>query len=374
MKDYYQRLGVKPDAGSDELKKAYRQLSKKYHPDMYGGSHSHAEDVFKEIQEAYQTLSDESKRSFYDYQLELYRNPPAGTTYTTTNTPYYQYRRANNRPYRPAPPQKVNVFKSVTVWVALGVGVIWMVLMFMYYVNNEGKGGMDYATGFSPVSSQEQMRKQRLMKKYDQVGAFEQGIAWAYKAGTYVLIDTSGKELSKKYDWAGSYNEQVAVVKKGDLYGYVGNAGEALTELKYEFAEAVHDGIAIVQTKSVYYILHFEGKLKSIELPGVKAVGTYAEGLLPVQMANSDKWGYINAAGDGVILPNYWDVTEFKNDLAGVKDTTSHLWGYINPKGKLMIPYLYEKITVFKNGKARVKRNNKTFIIDNTNRCVADCD
>ena len=371
MKDYYQRLGVKPDATADELKKAYRQLSKKYHPDMHGGSHSHAEDVFKEILEAYQTLSDDGKRSFYDYQLELYRNPPAGTSYTAGNTPYSQYQRANNRPYRSSPPQ-VNTFKPITIWVALGLGVVWMV--FMYYLNNEGKGGMDYATNFSPVSSQEQLRKQRLLKKYDQVQAFENGIAWAYKAGLSVLIDTSGKELSEKYDWVNSYSEQVAVVKKGDLYGYVGNAGEALTPLKYEFAESVNDGIAIVQAKRIYYILHFEGKFKSIELPGVKAVGTYSEGLLPIQMANTNKWGYINAAGDGVIMPSYWDVTEFKSDLAGVKDTTSHLWGYINPKGKLVIPYLYEKVTIFKDGKARVKRNNKSFIIDSINRCVADCD
>ena len=62
MKDYYQILGIAKGASKEEVKKAYRKLAHKYHPDKKGGD----EAKFKEVNEAYQTLSDDSKRSQYD--------------------------------------------------------------------------------------------------------------------------------------------------------------------------------------------------------------------------------------------------------------------------------------------------------------------
>ena len=61
-KNYYDILGVNKNATQDDIKKAYRNLSKKYHPDKNGGDDS----KFKEINEAYDTLGDETKRSQYD--------------------------------------------------------------------------------------------------------------------------------------------------------------------------------------------------------------------------------------------------------------------------------------------------------------------
>lgn len=63
-KDYYDVLGVSKTASDDEIRKAYRTLAKKYHPDV--SSDDNAEEKFKEVQEAYETLSDEGKRSNYD--------------------------------------------------------------------------------------------------------------------------------------------------------------------------------------------------------------------------------------------------------------------------------------------------------------------
>ena len=63
-RDLYDVLGVSKDASQDEIKKAYRRLSKKYHPDL--NSASDAESKFKEVADAYETLSDKSKRSQYD--------------------------------------------------------------------------------------------------------------------------------------------------------------------------------------------------------------------------------------------------------------------------------------------------------------------
>ena len=64
-RDYYEVLGVKKDASADEIKKAYRTLAKKYHPDMNPGD-KEAEVKFKEANEAYDVLSDADKRAKYD--------------------------------------------------------------------------------------------------------------------------------------------------------------------------------------------------------------------------------------------------------------------------------------------------------------------
>src|SRR5258706_7455443 len=63
--DYYETLGVARKANADEIRKAYRKLARKFHPDLNPGDKS-SEDRFKNVQEAYDILSDSKKRQMYD--------------------------------------------------------------------------------------------------------------------------------------------------------------------------------------------------------------------------------------------------------------------------------------------------------------------
>jgi curved DNA-binding protein len=72
-KDYYQTLGVSRNASADEIRKAYRKLAMKYHPDR-NPDDKQAEERFKEINEAYQVLNDSQKRAHYDRVGSAYSN------------------------------------------------------------------------------------------------------------------------------------------------------------------------------------------------------------------------------------------------------------------------------------------------------------
>ena len=76
--DFYQTLGVERNATTDDLKKAYRKLAVKYHPDKNPGDKA-AEEKFKEVSLAYETLSDTEKRRQYDqFGHDAYTNNQRG--------------------------------------------------------------------------------------------------------------------------------------------------------------------------------------------------------------------------------------------------------------------------------------------------------
>ena len=94
QKDYYGTLGVERSSKPEQIRKAYRRLARKHHPDLNPGNKS-AEEKFKQIQEAYEVLSDEKKRQIYD-QYGFYSDnlPPGGygaTPPTSAGAPGFDF-------------------------------------------------------------------------------------------------------------------------------------------------------------------------------------------------------------------------------------------------------------------------------------------
>lgn len=100
-KDYYRTLGVSKEATEEEIKKAYRRLALKYHPDK--NSDANAEEKFKEIGSAYEVLSDKKKRDIYDRYGEEGLRPGGlsngGSSRTTTTFTSYGYGNTDGRAF-----------------------------------------------------------------------------------------------------------------------------------------------------------------------------------------------------------------------------------------------------------------------------------
>lgn len=96
--DYYSELGISPNASQDDIKKAYRTLAKKYHPDI--NKESGIENKFKRITEAYETLSDPQKRKKYDaarvYSSSVYYSNTVSSFYSNLNSFFRQNSTAVN--------------------------------------------------------------------------------------------------------------------------------------------------------------------------------------------------------------------------------------------------------------------------------------
>lgn len=96
--DYYRTLGVQKDATDDEIKKAYRRLALKFHPDK--NSDTNAEEKFKEIGRAYEILSDKSKRDIYDRHGHEGLRPGGGSSSSRSTTTFsYGYGNSEGRAY-----------------------------------------------------------------------------------------------------------------------------------------------------------------------------------------------------------------------------------------------------------------------------------
>ena len=113
LKNYYKTLGVDILASGEDIKKAYRALARKYHPDL-NRDEPECEQIFKEINEAYETLRNKDKRAAYDIQLKYYVANP-----TKTCSPAPEYAEPMVREYKTKLMQLIIIFCCVLIVAAI---------------------------------------------------------------------------------------------------------------------------------------------------------------------------------------------------------------------------------------------------------------
>lgn len=87
MKDYYKILQVAPDASTEVIQMAYKALAKKYHPDLNPGQEEAAQEKMKDVNEAYEILSDKDKRWQYDQIYYRQEKTAQKTSYSAPEPP-----------------------------------------------------------------------------------------------------------------------------------------------------------------------------------------------------------------------------------------------------------------------------------------------
>lgn len=171
---YYEVLNIKKNATDKEIKNAYRALAKKYHPDTYKGNKSVAEEKMKQINEAYDILSNkelkekydeqfkpkqsspidetEYKKSYYNYETSEYRSPdPRDADYRS----YYNY----SPEYEYEPEYDFSKLKalfsgSILKFVFLGIGIITVLSVLIYLVNEIRVQAMSILDYNEPISKE----------------------------------------------------------------------------------------------------------------------------------------------------------------------------------------------------------------------------
>lgn len=120
MKDYYAILGVSRTASADEIKRAFRKLAVKYHPDK--NPDPQAEAFFKELTEAYEVLGDWEKRKAYDFQFE---NPFQSLVTEEPGKPKHRDPRYRPKPPGYRPPAKPSVYDTMAEYLPYFRRISW---------------------------------------------------------------------------------------------------------------------------------------------------------------------------------------------------------------------------------------------------------
>lgn len=192
----YDTLGISSSAGSDEIKTAYKQLAKKYHPDKNPGSNWH-EEQFKKINHAYQVLSDAVKKKQYDdrlaYETFQRQNPRPSYSSQEYKKPPVQHQAT----YRKPPATNTNSYSTFLI-VAGFFLIVGILGFFLYTFMNRYAAEDAYKKAL--VLEQQGSHKQAFMLYTDAIG-FDKEYAEAYEKRADARINSILDYTGAEYDY-----------------------------------------------------------------------------------------------------------------------------------------------------------------------------
>jgi len=210
----------------------------------------------------------------------------------------------------------------------------------------------------------------------DHVLSFSGGVLSFKKDGKWGCYSPKGKVVIKNtFYFIFTFSNGLALsgVKhdNGDvLWGYINRSGDYVIPPKYTRGCPFSDGLAVVQKDGECFCINPFGKCV-LKMSGVEEMEYFSEGVVPVKMKKSSKWGWVDRSGKWIVKPTYYWAGIFKEGLINVTPSKGGLSGYANMDGKMQIKPQFLFCKPFENGFARVKwRDGSEGIIDHSGNVV----
>ncbi len=401
MKDYYYILGVDKNCSLADIKKAYRKLSHKFHPDKNDGDTFFA-DRFKEILEAYEILSDANKRSNYD---SIKDHKDTNTDFRSNNfLPVIEFFTSDSKEFEYDKEIQISWKTINSDYVTIKpfgnvelVGskkykfknlnskeLIFEITATNTYINKSVRSILTLSNktykDFYEKIKEDFEKTERTFEKPKTERRYSIEPIIPYRRGNKWGFCTTDKRLVVDYfyDKVLPFSEGLAAVNKKGKWGYIGESGAEIIECKYDSASSFKEGLGLVESN---YQFGFIDKNGAVIIPcQYLNIDSFSEGLCPVRefspyqklllllglvskkvrgnwmgypKEEDTKFGYINKTGKRVIPPIYKQASSFKNGLSTVKKGSKY--GFIDSNGKVIIPFKFYKASKFDEGLAGVK-------------------
>ena len=173
--------------------------------------------------------------------------------------------------------------------------------------------------------------------KFKKCFTFSEGFAAVLEGKKYMFIKADGSTLNTEIDGfvlnkSSLFSDGLVPIKIGKNWGYMNTEGKMVVNAKYINVTPFENGYAIVKLGTEFLVIDKTGNETKIDVPNIKSVKQFSEGLAPVYTINSTV-GFIDNTGKLVINTRFTNVGYFKNGYTWAKNSTKQL-GYINKTGE----------------------------------------
>ena len=385
MKDYYQILGLSPSASQEEIKKAYRKLSMKFHPDKNPGD-PYFEQMFKGINEAYETLSNQAKKNNYDrsfgnrskdYHKSTSEPPPP------KKSPEIVSLEISNTSVSPG--DSLTVSFQVKNAASVLINGKFRTSKLTSSVNIKIPNSWDKdqfqisLQAFNDeLSTKSSVKVHIIHQKRDETSSKESGIKeeTEHKATTSTSqASTKSKKLPEDrfINWF-LYPILVVIVFISYLFLDPAISRSKASDPKEETSKQAPTvppmkKIDSTSLKLYTHHYHYTGIIDEIK---IEQLDPNSKELIPASIrkdqADEQLWGFINTRGEFVIPMKYSEAIHFSEGFAAVLKNGK--WGFINEADKFVVPPIYDYVGSFVEGKAAVAKDGKLGFIYSNNKIV----